>query len=152
HGRCWPRHGKTSPTIGTSATSPRRSNSIRCWPVPLSRRWPCSARRVEKGAGRTEKETNHEQHDLSSASCSLLPAPSTGRAGVAVSPMHDYWGEFLKVALAHLLAVASPGPDLAIVIKQSLRHGRRTAIWTAIGVGAAILLHVTYSLLGLGLL
>lgn len=66
--------------------------------------------------------------------------------------MHDYWVEFSKVALAHLLAVASPGPDFAIVLKQSLAHGRRTAIWTSIGVGVAILLHVTYSLLGLGLL
>src|SRR5436190_4760038 len=66
--------------------------------------------------------------------------------------MHDYWLEFSKVAVAHLLAVASPGPDFAIVLKQSLVHGRRTAIWTSIGVGTAILLHVTYSLLGLGLL
>lgn len=66
--------------------------------------------------------------------------------------MHQYWIEFSKVALAHLLAVASPGPDFAIVLKQSIAHGRRVAIWTAIGVGAAILLHVGYSLLGLGLL
>ena len=66
--------------------------------------------------------------------------------------MHDYWLEFSKVALAHALAVASPGPDFAIVLKQSLRHGRRTAIWTSVGVGTAILLHVGYSLLGLGLL
>lgn len=64
----------------------------------------------------------------------------------------DYWLEFTKVAIAHLLAVASPGPDFAIVLRQSLAHGRRPAIWTAIGVGAAILLHVGYSLLGLGLL
>lgn len=66
--------------------------------------------------------------------------------------MHDYWIEFSKVALAHLLAVASPGPDFAIVLKQSITHGRRVAIWTAIGVGSAILLHIGYSLLGLGLL
>lgn len=66
--------------------------------------------------------------------------------------MEDYWLEFSKVAVAHLLAVASPGPDFAIVLKQSLVHGRRTAIWTSLGVGAAILVHVTYSLLGLGLL
>lgn len=66
--------------------------------------------------------------------------------------MHDYWVEFSKVAGAHLLAVASPGPDFAVVLKQSLAHGRRPAIWTAIGVGTAILLHVGYSLLGLGLL
>jgi RhtB (resistance to homoserine/threonine) family protein len=64
----------------------------------------------------------------------------------------DLWVEFSQVALAHLLAVASPGPDFAIVLRQSLAHGRRTGIWTSIGVGTAILLHVTYSLLGLGLL
>jgi RhtB (resistance to homoserine/threonine) family protein len=66
--------------------------------------------------------------------------------------MHDYWLEFAKVAVAHLLAVASPGPDFAVVVRQSLAHGRRTAIWTSLGVGTGILLHVTYSLLGLGLL
>ncbi len=64
----------------------------------------------------------------------------------------DYWVEFSQVALAHLLAVASPGPDFAIVLKQSIQHGRRTAVWTSLGVGTAILLHVTYSLLGIGLL
>lgn len=66
--------------------------------------------------------------------------------------MHDYWLEFSSVAIAHFLAVASPGPDFAIVLKQSLVHGRRPAIWTSLGVGTAILLHVTYSLLGIGLL
>jgi RhtB (resistance to homoserine/threonine) family protein len=66
--------------------------------------------------------------------------------------MHDYWVEFSKVALAHLLAVASPGPDFAIVLRQSLSRGRRAALLTSVGVGTAILLHVTYSLLGLGLL
>jgi RhtB (resistance to homoserine/threonine) family protein len=66
--------------------------------------------------------------------------------------MHGHWLEFSQVALAHLLAVASPGPDFAIVLRQSLAHGRRTAIRTALGVGTAILLHVAYSLLGLGLL
>ena len=66
--------------------------------------------------------------------------------------MHGHWLEFGQVALAHLLAVASPGPDFAIVLRQSLTRGRRAAIWTALGVGTAILLHVAYSLLGLGLL
>ena len=66
--------------------------------------------------------------------------------------MQDFWGEFTKVAVAHLLAVASPGPDFALVLKQSLSFGRRAAVWTSFGIGTAILLHVTYSLLGLGLL
>lgn len=64
----------------------------------------------------------------------------------------EYWAEFAKVAGMHLLAVASPGPDFALVLKQSLVRGRRTAVWTSVGIGAGILLHVGYSLLGFGLL
>lgn len=64
----------------------------------------------------------------------------------------NYWPEFFLVAGAHLVAVASPGPDFALVLRQSITHGRRTAVWTSIGIGTGILLHVSYSLLGLGLL
>ena len=66
--------------------------------------------------------------------------------------MHGYWAQFVRIAIAHLLAVLSPGPDFAMVVRQSLAHGRRAAVWTSIGIGSAILLHVTYSLLGIGLL
>jgi len=63
------------------------------------------------------------------------------------------WGpEFLKLALAHFLALISPGPEFAMVLRQSLHHGRRAAMLTAVGIGCAICLHVTYSLLGIGLL
>ncbi len=64
----------------------------------------------------------------------------------------NYWSEFLTIAVAHALAVASPGPDFAVVLKQSLVHGRRTAVWTSIGIGAGISIHIAYSLLGIGLL
>ena len=63
-----------------------------------------------------------------------------------------YWVEFLTIASVHLLAVASPGPDFAIVLKHSISFGRRAAIITSIGVGVGILIHVAYSLLGIGLL
>jgi RhtB (resistance to homoserine/threonine) family protein len=63
-----------------------------------------------------------------------------------------YGAQFAKVAVAHILAVASPGPDFAMVVRQSIAHGRRVAVWTAIGVGSAILVHVTYALLGIGIL
>lgn len=57
---------------------------------------------------------------------------------------------FTTVALAHALAVASPGPDFAMVSRQSLSHGRSAGLWTAAGIGSGILFHVAYGLFGLG--
>lgn len=64
----------------------------------------------------------------------------------------SFWPEFLLIASAHLLAVASPGPDFAIVLRYAVRYGRKTAIYASLGIGCAILLHVTYSLVGIGVL
>ena len=63
----------------------------------------------------------------------------------------NYIDEFLLIAVAHFFAVASPGPDFAVVLKQSVQHGRRNALWTSAGVGAAILLHIAYCVLGVAL-
>jgi threonine/homoserine/homoserine lactone efflux protein len=66
--------------------------------------------------------------------------------------VQEYWEQFLKLAVAHMLAAAAPGPDFAMVVRQSLAHGRRAAMWTSIGIGTAILIHVTYAVLGIGIL
>ncbi len=66
--------------------------------------------------------------------------------------MEQYIQEFLVIALVHLLAVASPGPDFAIILKQSIQHGRKTALYTSVGIGCGILVHVIYSLVGIGLI
>lgn len=66
--------------------------------------------------------------------------------------MENYLNEFLTVALVHFLAVASPGPDFAVMIKQSVSHGRRAGLLTSIGIGTAIFLHVSHCVMGLGLL
>ncbi|MCD1606923.1 LysE family translocator [Stutzerimonas kunmingensis] len=63
-----------------------------------------------------------------------------------------YWMEFMTVALVHLPAVASPGPDFAVVVRESVTQGRRVGSWTALGVGCGIFVHVAYSLLGIGLI
>lgn len=65
--------------------------------------------------------------------------------------MPNYTLEFITVATAHALAVASPGPDFSIVLRQSFRFGRSTAIWTSIGIAVGILLHVSYTLLGVAI-
>jgi threonine/homoserine/homoserine lactone efflux protein len=63
----------------------------------------------------------------------------------------QYGVEFLTIAFAHLIAVTSPGPDFAIVMKYSINYGKRIALLTSLGVGSAIFLHVTYALAGIGL-
>ena len=60
--------------------------------------------------------------------------------------------EFLTVAILHLFAVASPGPDFALVTRQSLRYNRKVAIWTSLGIGVGILFHSLLAITGLVLL
>jgi RhtB (resistance to homoserine/threonine) family protein len=60
--------------------------------------------------------------------------------------------QLITIASIHLLAVISPGPDFAMVTKNSLLYSRKTGIYTAIGLGCGIAVHVAYSLLGIGLL
>ena len=64
----------------------------------------------------------------------------------------SYLEQFFLIAVVHLLAVASPGPDFAIILKQSIRYDRKVAIFTSFGIATGILLHVTYSLVGIGLI
>jgi RhtB (resistance to homoserine/threonine) family protein len=63
-----------------------------------------------------------------------------------------YLGEFLALAGVYFLAVVSPGPDFAVTVSQSVRHGRKTGLLTALGIGTGISVHVLYTLLGVGAL
>jgi len=56
--------------------------------------------------------------------------------------------EFLTLAVVHLLAVAAPGPDFAVTVRQCLRFGRKAGIGVALGIGAGMSVHVVYTLLG----
>ena len=66
--------------------------------------------------------------------------------------MPDYLNEFYIIAIAHIFAVMSPGPDFALITRQSLLHGRKSAIYASIGIGSGIILHVIYIVLGFTLL
>lgn len=63
-----------------------------------------------------------------------------------------YLSQFLTVAFIHLLAVMSPGPDFAMVTRNSLLYSRKSGVYTSLGLGMGIMVHVTYCLLGIGLL
>lgn len=59
---------------------------------------------------------------------------------------------FLTIAVVHLIALMSPGPDFLLAVKTSLGSGQRAGIGAAVGFGLGILLHVSYCLLGIGIL
>jgi len=58
--------------------------------------------------------------------------------------------EFLMLTLVGALMIISPGPDFAIVVKNSLSHGRASGIAASWGISMANLCHVTVNLLGIG--
>lgn len=60
--------------------------------------------------------------------------------------------EWIAVITITLLAVVSPGPDFAMVSRNSLLLSRRSGVLTALGIGLGVVVHVTYTLLGVGLL
>lgn len=64
--------------------------------------------------------------------------------------MNEAWALFGAVVLAHALGVASPGPDFAVVIRNSLAQGRRAGMFTALGIGSGIVVHVAWGMFGLG--
>lgn len=59
---------------------------------------------------------------------------------------------FLTIIMLHFLAVISPGPDFAIVVKNSLIYSRRYAVYTALGITIGIIFHLSYCVLGLALI
>ena len=59
---------------------------------------------------------------------------------------------FFSAALAHLLAVMSPGPDTAIIFHQSFAKGRVQGMLTALGIGFGIFVHCFFAISGISLL
>ena len=60
--------------------------------------------------------------------------------------------EFILLFIAHVIAVASPGADFAVVVKNTLRSGKSTGLMTAVGVGCGISIHLIYTLFGIALI
>jgi len=52
--------------------------------------------------------------------------------------------------LIHLFAVMSPGPDFAIVTRQSFVLGRKYALMSSLGISIGILIHMIYCIVGVG--
>lgn len=57
-----------------------------------------------------------------------------------------HWLTFVGI---FFVAVISPGPDFVMIVRNSLSFSRKAGVYTALGLGLSILVHVTYTLLGL---
>lgn len=61
-----------------------------------------------------------------------------------------YIASFIAIAGIHIMAVISPGPDVALTIRNSLLHSRKVGMAGALGTTAGILVHLTYTVFGIG--
>ena len=60
--------------------------------------------------------------------------------------------DLLSVAGLTVLIMISPGPDLALVARNTVVGGKSAGGWTSAGVLTGNLVHISYCLLGIGLL
>ncbi|ASG04833.1 LysE family translocator [Vibrio anguillarum] len=56
------------------------------------------------------------------------------------------------LAGVHFMALLSPGPDVALVVQNSTRYGRRTGVFIALGLSCGIVIHSLLSLTGISYL
>ena len=59
---------------------------------------------------------------------------------------------FIWSALAHLIALTSPGPDTAVVLRQVSLYGRKEGYKTSIGIGVGIYIHCVLAVNGISLI
>lgn len=62
------------------------------------------------------------------------------------------FAELLAVATITILSVISPGPDFAMVTRNSYLFGRRTGLLCALGIALGVQVHVAYTMFGVSLL
>ena len=59
------------------------------------------------------------------------------------------FGLIAAVGLIHLVALVSPGPDFVVACRNSLLYSRTIGIYTAMGFGLGICVHISYAVFGL---
>ena len=59
------------------------------------------------------------------------------------------FGLIAVFGLIHLVALVSPGPDFVVACRNSLLYSRTIGIYTAVGFGLGICVHISYAVFGL---
>lgn len=60
--------------------------------------------------------------------------------------------QFFTIGLLMLLTSMLPGPDFALITKNTLLYSRRSGLFTTLGLGCAALIHVSYCAFGLAVI
>jgi RhtB (resistance to homoserine/threonine) family protein len=60
--------------------------------------------------------------------------------------------ELIAVAVLQFLIIIAPGPDFIVICRNSLVYSRQAGIYSALGLTLGILVHASYSLIGIGLI
>jgi RhtB (resistance to homoserine/threonine) family protein len=63
-----------------------------------------------------------------------------------------YWTELAGLMAVFAVMIVAPGADFALVIRQAIVHGRRAAMLASVGIGCSLLFHISYTILGIGLI
>ena len=64
----------------------------------------------------------------------------------------EYLSLIATVFVINLLAAMSPGPDFVMIVRNSLTYSRKIGIYSSIGVGLGLTVHITYCAIGIALL
>lgn len=78
---------------------------------------------------------------------SLLPSSLAGKPG----PEQNAGVDYLAFSLWMLAAQFSPGPDMLLLIRNSLAHPARAGLFTVLGIAAGLTVHLTAVFTGLAL-
>ena len=60
--------------------------------------------------------------------------------------------QILVIVSVTFLVMVSPGPDTVLVLRNTFISGRRAGLQTSVGILSGNLIHITYCMLGIGLL
>ena len=66
--------------------------------------------------------------------------------------MEQYWTELAGLMAVFSVMIVAPGADFALVVRQAIAHGRRAAMLASVGIGCSLLFHISYTILGIGLI
>ncbi|RXJ77628.1 lysine transporter LysE [Arcobacter sp. F155] len=66
--------------------------------------------------------------------------------------MEIYLSGFITLALAHFVALLSPGVDFFIILSNSSKYGKLSGIVTSFGIAIANLVYILLALLGISLI